>query len=88
MTRLQQASFFVFLVLLMNPPPASSYQGVASPGPLVRPVAPIKTNLPPITVNFRDIAEQAGLTAENVSGGADKKDYILETTGDGVDIFD
>ena len=40
------------------------------------------------TINFRDIASEAGLTAENVSGDADNKRYILETTGDGVGIFD
>jgi hypothetical protein len=63
-------------------------QGTASPGALSRPVPPIQANLPPITVDFRDIAEQAGLTAQNVSGGVDKKNYILETTGNGVIIFD
>ena len=63
-------------------------QGTASPGPLSRPAPHIDTKLPPITVDFRDVAEQAGLTAENVSGGAEKKDYILETTGNGVIIFD
>jgi enediyne biosynthesis protein E4 len=47
-----------------------------------------QTPAPPVTVDFRDIAEQAGLTAVNVSGDADKKRYILETTGDGVGIFD
>src|ERR1700748_2074013 len=40
------------------------------------------------TIDFRDIASEAGLTAENVSGDADNKRYILETTGDGVGIFD
>jgi hypothetical protein len=65
-----------------------SLQGVASPGPLTRPAAPIQSNVPSIVVNFKDIAEQAGLTAVNVSGAVDKKDYILETTGDGVAIFD
>jgi len=45
-------------------------------------------NTPPVTIDFRDIAAEAGLTAENVSGDADKKRYILETTGDGVAIFD
>jgi len=43
---------------------------------------------PPVTIDFRDIASDAGLTAENVSGDADHKRYILETTGDGVAIFD
>jgi enediyne biosynthesis protein E4 len=42
----------------------------------------------PVQVDFRDMASEAGLTAVNVSGDADKKRYILETTGDGVGIFD
>lgn len=63
-------------------------QGTASPGPLARPTPQILPDLPPITVDFRDIAEQAGLTAENVSGNAQKKNYILETTGNGIVIFD
>jgi hypothetical protein len=40
------------------------------------------------TVDFRDIAPAAGLTAENVSGDPNGKRYILETTGNGVAIFD
>ena len=49
---------------------------------------PAQSNASPPTVDFRDIAPEAGLTAENVSGDADNKRYILETTGDGVAIFD
>lgn len=60
----------------------------ASPGPLPRPVPNVQTSLPPITVDFRDIAVQAGLTSSDVSGGIDQKKYILETTGSGVLIFD
>ena len=37
---------------------------------------------------FRDIAPLAGLTQPNVYGGLDRKDYILETTGNGAAIFD
>jgi hypothetical protein len=37
---------------------------------------------------FRDVAESAGLTGKNVFGGLGRKDYILETTGNGVAIFD
>jgi enediyne biosynthesis protein E4 len=44
--------------------------------------------LPPFRADFRDIAAQAGLTATNVYGGLQRKDYILETTGNGVAIFD
>src|ERR1700745_4218026 len=67
---------------------ADAYQGIASPGPLPRPAPHIQTNLPPIVVDFRDLATQAGLTAVNVSGGVERKNYILETTGNGVVIFD
>jgi len=41
-----------------------------------------------ISVNLVDIAASSGLTAPNTSGGRDKKTYILETTGNGVAIFD
>jgi enediyne biosynthesis protein E4 len=80
-------AFVVFLFVLCAPR-ADAFQGTASPGPLARPVPHVQTNLPPITVDFRDIAPQAGLTAVNVSGDAENKKYILETTGSGVVIFD
>ena len=38
--------------------------------------------------HFKDVAGQAGLTLKNVFGGLNRKDYILETTGNGVAIFD
>src|ERR1700747_1673553 len=38
--------------------------------------------------NFTDIAEKAGLTSQNIFGGVDTKKYIIETTGNGVAIFD
>src|SRR3954470_1101260 len=49
-----------------------------------------KTASPPASsvVNFTDVAEKAGLTAQNVFGGVDTKKYIIETTGTGVAIFD
>jgi hypothetical protein len=37
---------------------------------------------------FVDEAAKAGLVANNVFGGVDKKKYIIETTGTGVAIFD
>ncbi len=37
---------------------------------------------------FVDIAEKAGLKAENIFGGVDTKKYIIETTGNGVALFD
>ena len=39
-------------------------------------------------VVFRDIAKKANLNVVNVYGGSSRKDYILETTGNGVAIFD
>jgi enediyne biosynthesis protein E4 len=39
-------------------------------------------------VDFVDRAREAGLTAENVFGRGDRKDYIIESTGTGVAIFD
>ena len=41
---------------------------------------------PPIF--FEDAAVSAGLNVANTSGGKARKDYILETTGNGVAIFD
>jgi hypothetical protein len=64
-----------------------AFQGMASPSRTPRSID-VKTSLPPIRVNFRDVAEEAGLTAVNVSGGKDRKKYILEATGSGVGIFD
>lgn len=67
---------------------AWAFQGVAVPRRATRTVAPVETSLAPVRVAFHDIAEQAGLTAKNVSGGLESKKYILEATGNGVAIFD
>jgi hypothetical protein len=37
---------------------------------------------------YTDVAAPSGLTGKNVYGGLERKDYILETTGNGVAIFD
>jgi hypothetical protein len=42
----------------------------------------------PVPVHFEDIASQAGLTAQNVYGSDTRKQYIIETTGNGAIIFD
>ncbi len=44
--------------------------------------------VPGFRADFDDIAARAGVTGNNVFGGLDRKDYILETTGNGVAIFD
>jgi hypothetical protein len=61
---------------------------MASPTRPRRGVPVIETDLPPIRVDFRDLAVEAGLTARDVSGGPDAKKYILETTGHGIVLFD
>ena len=44
--------------------------------------------VPTFKADFHDIARSSGLTDTNVYGGLNRKDYILETTGNGVAIFD
>ena len=78
----------LFSLLVAMPGPAPAQTGMASPTRPTRKVKPIETDLPPIQVDFRDLAVEAGLLASNVSGGEDKKGYILETTGGGVALFD
>ncbi len=65
-----------------------AFQGMGRTTRPVRTGKPVETDLPPIAVDFRDVAEAAGLTAVNVSGGATSKKYILETTGNGIAVFD
>ncbi|MCX6589976.1 MAG: CRTAC1 family protein [Acidobacteria bacterium] len=41
-----------------------------------------------VPLQLIDVAETLGLTAPNVFGGVTRKDYILETTGNGVAVVD
>jgi len=45
-------------------------------------------NQPASVVIYSDVASQAGLVHSNVYGGRSRKNYILETTGNGAAIFD
>jgi enediyne biosynthesis protein E4 len=67
---------------------AAAFQGMGRTTRTARPVKPIETDLPPITVDFRDVAESTGLTGVHVSGNADRKAFILEATGGGVALVD
>ena len=60
---------------------------VFDPIAIAQQVKPAAAATAPI-VNFTDLAEKAGLTAQNIFGGIDTKKYIIETTGNGVAIFD
>ncbi|MGI8959117.1 MAG: CRTAC1 family protein [Bryobacteraceae bacterium] len=44
--------------------------------------------IPTFKADLQDLAKSAGLTSPNVYGGVQRKDYILETTGNGVAIID
>lgn len=74
---------FLFAVSLLH-----AFQGMTTAPRPNRRAPVIETTLPPIRVDFRDIAGGAGLSASNVSGSPSHKKYILETTGQGVGIFD
>jgi enediyne biosynthesis protein E4 len=83
-----RAAVLTVLFALAGPPPTAPQGGMASP-PRARPtVKNVETALPPISVDFRDVAAEAGLTAVHVSGGVKEKKYILEATGSGVALFD
>jgi enediyne biosynthesis protein E4 len=62
--------------------------GVATGNGVSTPAKPLPPGVKPPVVRFEDIAAQAGLTSVNVSGAAANKQYIIETTGNGVAIFD
>ena len=62
--------------------------GVATGNGVASPAKPLPPGIKPPVVRFEDIAAQAGLTGVNVSGAANNKQYIVETTGTGVAIFD
>jgi enediyne biosynthesis protein E4 len=62
--------------------------GVATGNGVATPAKPLPPGMKPPVVRFEDIAAQAGLTGVNVSGAATNKQYIVETTGTGVAIFD
>ncbi len=62
--------------------------GVATGNGVAAPARPLPPGLKPPVVDFQDIAAKAGLTGVNVSGADHGKQYIVETTGNGVAIFD
>ena len=55
---------------------------------LLMPASSGQNNPAKSPVDFVDRAREAGLTAENIFGRAGRKDYIIESTGTGVAIFD
>src|SRR5882724_3286698 len=66
---------------------SASAQGVATGGKAM-PARPLPPGMKAPVVHYEDIAAQAGLTGINVSGPENSKQYIVETTGNGVAVFD
>ena len=62
-------------------------QGVATGGKAM-PARPLPPGMKAPIVHYEDIAAPAGLTGVNVSGPEHSKRYIIETTGNGVAVFD
>ncbi|HWG96331.1 MAG TPA: CRTAC1 family protein, partial [Nitrospira sp.] len=62
--------------------------GVSTGNGVAVPAKPLPAGVKPPVVRYEDIAAQAGLTGVNVSGAEKNKQYIIETTGNGVAIFD
>src|SRR5260370_39912236 len=79
--------FFGILLLAIGGTHLAHAQGVATGGTAV-PARPLPAGMKAPAVEYRDIANHAGLTGVNVSGSATSKQYIVETTGNGVAIFD
>jgi len=62
-------------------------QGMATGGTAV-PARPLPPGVKAPVVRYEDVAARAGLVGMNVSGAERGKQYIVETTGTGVAIFD
>jgi hypothetical protein len=83
-----QICFLLGLIILaLGSIPRARAQGVATGGSAI-PARPLRAGMKPPTVEYHDIATQAGLTGINISGSETLKQYIIETTGSGVAIFD
>jgi enediyne biosynthesis protein E4 len=63
-------------------------QGMASGGGAAVPARPLPHGMTAPSVHYEDVAALAGLTGANVTGADRGKQYIVETTGTGVAIFD
>jgi hypothetical protein len=62
--------------------------GSATSGRTAQPARPLPKGKQAPKVDFRDMAKEAGLTAVNISGDPKQNSYIIETTGNGLALFD
>src|SRR4051812_12899555 len=82
----------IFLILLLaltlvGKEKSAYAQGVATGGKAM-PARPLPPGMKSPVVHYEDIAAQSGLNGVNVSGPENSKQYIVETTGNGVAVFD
>src|ERR1700758_3874019 len=68
--------------------PLAAQIGVATGNGVATPARPLPPGMKPPIVDYKDVAAKAELTAVNVSGADKNKQYIVETTGNGVAIVD
>ena len=76
------------VALMCGFPKQAGAQGIATGAAVARSARPLPEGTILPAVDYRDLAREAGLTGINVSGAERKKQYIVETTGTGVAIFD
>jgi hypothetical protein len=79
--------FFLTFAAVLGTHPHGQGQGVATGG-AAKPARPLPAGMKPPEVAYEDIAIQAGLTGINTSGADLGKQYIVESTGTGVAVFD
>ena len=76
------------VALICGFPKQAFAQGIATGDAVARSARPLPEGTVLPAVNYRDLAQEAGLEGINVSGAERNKQYIVETTGTGVAIFD
>src|ERR1700687_2640009 len=81
------ATFLILVLIVLGRGKVACAQGVA-PGGTAVPARPLPPGMKAPTVDYEDIAVQAGLTGVEVSGADHGKQYIPESTGTGVAILD
>jgi len=78
----------ILIVILGIALPMAAQIGVATGNGVATPARPLPPGMKPPAVNYQDVAARAGLTTVNVSGAEKNKQYIVETTGNGVAVVD
>jgi len=81
------ATILILALILPGEGKLACGQGVATGGTAV-PARPLPPGMKAPTVTYEDVAVKAGLTGVEVSGADHGKQYIVESTGTGVAIFD